>query len=118
MATDSGSLASPFGALAPNVRRRAWMGHLRTAAFLAPATLLAALFLYSPLAFIVHMSFTAANSFLTPSGPIYTFDNYVLMVQRYLPNLFVTIQLAGLAMLVDLVFGVPFAYILVRRVRY
>jgi ABC-type spermidine/putrescine transport system permease subunit I len=40
------------------------------------------------------------------------------MVQRYLPNVFVTIQLATLAMIVDLVFGFPFAYILVRRVRY
>jgi ABC-type spermidine/putrescine transport system permease subunit I len=118
MATDSGSLASPVRALAPNIRGRRGTEHLRTAAFLAPAILLAGLFLYSPLAFIVHMSFTAGNSFLTPSGPIYTVDNYVQMAQRYLPNLFVTIQLAALAMLVDLVFGVPFAYILVRRVRY
>jgi putative spermidine/putrescine transport system permease protein len=41
-----------------------------------------------------------------------------LIVDRYLPNLFVTIQLAALATAVDLVLGFPFAYILVRRVRY
>ena len=40
------------------------------------------------------------------------------MVGRYLPNVLVTIQLAGLATIVDLVFGFPFAYILVRKVRY
>jgi ABC-type spermidine/putrescine transport system permease subunit I len=34
------------------------------------------------------------------------------------PNLIITIQLAALAMVVDLIFGVPFAYILVRKVRY
>ena len=39
-------------------------------------------------------------------------------MERYLPNVFVTIQLATLATVVDLVFGFPFAYILVRRVRY
>ena len=40
------------------------------------------------------------------------------MVERYVPNLLITVQLAFLAMVVDLVFGFPFAYILVRRVRY
>ena len=40
------------------------------------------------------------------------------MFGRYLPNLLVTLQLAILATLVDLVFGFPFAYILVRKVRY
>ena len=40
------------------------------------------------------------------------------MAGRYLPNLLITIELAALAMVVDLIFGVPFAYILVRKVRY
>ncbi len=40
------------------------------------------------------------------------------MLERYVPNLLITVQLAFLAMVVDLVFGFPFAYILVRRVRY
>ena len=40
------------------------------------------------------------------------------MAARYLPNLLITIELAALAMIVDLIFGFPFAYILVRKVRY
>jgi ABC-type spermidine/putrescine transport system permease subunit I len=116
VATDS--LTSPLRLLAPNMRRSQAVERLQTVAFLAPAVLLAVLFLYSPLAFIVQMSFTVGNSFLSPDGPIFTIDNYLAMADHYLPNLLVTIQLASLAMLVDLVFGVPFAYILVRRVRY
>jgi spermidine/putrescine transport system permease protein len=118
MASESGSLAAPLRLMAPNLRRRERLAQLRTAMFLAPAVLLAALFLYSPLAFIVNMSFTAGSSFLAPDGPQYTTDNYALMLGQYLPNLLVTIQLATLAVLVDLLFGVPFAYILVRKVRY
>ena len=40
------------------------------------------------------------------------------MAERYLPNVLVTLQLAALATVVDLIFGFPFAYILVRKVRY
>jgi ABC-type spermidine/putrescine transport system permease subunit I len=40
------------------------------------------------------------------------------MAGRYLPNVLVTLQLAALSTLVNLAFGVPFAYILVRRIRY
>ena len=40
------------------------------------------------------------------------------MASRYMPNVWVTIKLAGLSTLVNLVFGFPFAYILVRKVRY
>jgi len=91
---------------------------LRTLALLLPAILLALLFLYYPLVFIVQMSFTEGSSFLSPTGAITTLANYSLIVSRYLPNLLVTLQLALLATIVDLVFGFPFAYILVRKVRY
>src|SRR5436190_16739766 len=91
---------------------------LRTVALLLPAILLALLFLYYPLVFIVQMSFTESSSFLSPKGPITTLANYGLIGSRYLPNLLVTLQLASLATIVDLVFGVPFAYVLVRKVRY
>jgi len=85
---------------------------------LVPAALLALLFLYYPLVFIVQLSFTVADSFLSPAGPVYTLDNYKAMFDRYLPNVLVTLQLATLATIVDLLFGFPFAYILVRRIRY
>jgi ABC-type spermidine/putrescine transport system permease subunit I len=87
-------------------------------ALLIPAILIAVLFLYYPLVFIIQMSFTVGGSFLSAAGPVVTLDNYRVMVERYLPNVWITIQLATLATIVDLVFGFPFAYILVRRVRY
>jgi len=118
MTTESTSLA-PLGAVeVPELRRRARSLRLRTALFLIPAGILAALFLYAPLALMVDVSLTTGSSFLSASGPVYAFDNYALMVDRYVPNLLITVQLAFLAMVVDLVFGFPFAYILVRRVRY
>src|SRR5690349_1849113 len=118
MTTEGASLA-PAGAVAvPELARRARNLRLRTAAFLIPAAILAALFLYAPLALMVDVSLTTGSSFLSASGPVYALDNYALMIERYIPNLMVTIELALLAMVVDLVFGFPFAYILVRRVRY
>ncbi len=91
---------------------------LRTIGLLLPAILLSALFLYYPLVFIVQMSFSEGSSFLSPTGPISTLENYAAIVNRYLPNVLVTLQLATLATLADLIFGFPFAYILVRKVRY
>jgi ABC-type spermidine/putrescine transport system permease subunit I len=85
---------------------------------LAPALLVVLLFVFYPLLFIVELSFTQGNSYLSLAGPIVTLDNYAAMFGRYLPNLLITIQLAALAMVVDLVVGFPFAYILVRRIRY
>jgi ABC-type spermidine/putrescine transport system permease subunit I len=104
--------------VAPEVRRRERRTRLVGFALLLPAILLGLAFLYLPLVFTAQMSFTEGSSYLAPTGPVTTVDNYRVVVDRYLPNLFVTIQLAALATLVDLVFGFPFAYILVRRVRY
>lgn len=95
---------------------RRWQ--LKPALLLLPAILVTLLFLFYPLAFIVLMSFTEKSSFLSPAGLIYTLKNYADMVGRYAPNVGVTIQLAGLATLVDLILGFPFAYILVRKVHY
>jgi ABC-type spermidine/putrescine transport system permease subunit I len=104
--------------IAPEVRRRERNRRLIGLALLVPAAALAVLLLYYPLVFIVQMSFTDSDSFLSPQGPVWTLDNYRAMLGRYLPNVLITIQLAALATIVDLVFGFPFAYILVRRVRY
>lgn len=102
----------------PELRRWERRTRLRRWALLAPVSIVVVLFLFYPLLFIVQLSFTVGNSFLSPAGPVATLDNYVAMVGRYLPNLLITIQLALLAMLVDLVVGFPFAYILVRKIRY
>jgi ABC-type spermidine/putrescine transport system permease subunit I len=114
----SDRLSMPISKVAPELRRRERNTRLVGLALLIPAAILAVGFLYYPLLFIVQMSFTEGSSFLSQAGPVQTVDNYRLIVDRYLPNLFVTIQLAALATAVDLVLGFPFAYILVRRVRY
>ena len=85
---------------------------------MAPALILAALFMILPLAFIVNISFTEGTRSCRRTARYRTIANYAAMTARYLPNVLITIQLAALAMMVDLVFGVPFAYILVRKVRY
>jgi len=99
-------------------QRRERSARLTRVGLILPAILLTILFLYYPLVFIFRMSFTVADSFLSPSGPVFTIDNYKAMTDRYLPNVLVTIKLAGLSTLVNLIFGFPFAYILVRKVRY
>ena len=114
----SDRLSMQITEVAPELRRRERNTRLVGLALLIPAAILAVGFLYYPLLFIVQMSFTEGSSFLSQTGPVQTVDNYRLIVDRYLPNLFVTIQLAALATAVDLVLGFPFAYILVRRVRY
>jgi ABC-type spermidine/putrescine transport system permease subunit I len=110
-------LSMPLSGVAPELRRRERNTRLIGLALLVPAALLAAGFLYYPLLFIIQMSFTEGSSYLSQAGPVQTVDNYRLIFERYLPNLFVTVQLAFLATIVDLVLGFPFAYILVRRVR-
>lgn len=111
-------LSMPLPGVAPQLRRRERNTRLIGLALLFPAAALALLFLYYPLVFVLQMSFTEGGSYLSSTGAVQTLANYGLIAQRYLPNLFVTVQLAVLATIVDLVLGFPFAYILVRRVRY
>jgi putative spermidine/putrescine transport system permease protein len=118
VATDQLSVAPGLTSAVSEIRARERRRRLTVLALLLPAIALVALFLYYPLSFIVQMSLTLKNTYLSPAGPIYTIQNYLEMADSYLSNVMITIQLAGLATLVDLVFGFPFAYILVRKVRY
>jgi ABC-type spermidine/putrescine transport system permease subunit I len=104
--------------VADEARRRERNRQLVGLALVTPAAVLVALFLYFPMAFIVQMSFTVGSSYLSPGGPEYSGTNYELVLSRYLPNVLVTLQLAALSTVVNLIFGFPFAYILVRRIRY
>jgi putative spermidine/putrescine transport system permease protein len=81
-----------------------------------PALIISLLFSILPLVYLLLVSLTAESSFFF--APEYTLANYAQLVGRYLPALWTTIYLAGLASLLDLLFGYPFAYILVRQVRY
>lgn len=112
------SLGLPVPAIADEARRRERNRKLVGLALVAPAAVLVLLFLYFPMAFIVQMSFTVGSSYLSPAGPEYSIANYQAVMDRYLPNVLVTLQLAALSTIVNLVFGFPFAYVLVRRIRY
>ena len=116
MAQDVAPAAASQAAEVPRTRFRS--SQWRTVLLLLPAVALVLLFLLYPLSFIVMMSFTAKDSFLSIDGATYTSENYLNLLGRYAPNVWVTIKLAGLATLADLIFGFPFAYILVRKVRY
>ena len=108
----------PVPVVADEARRRERNRQLVGLALVAPAAVLVVLFLYFPMAFIVQMSFTVGSSYLSPAGPEYSAVNYDVVLSRYLPNVLVTLQLAALSTVVNLFFGFPFAYILVRRIRY
>jgi ABC-type spermidine/putrescine transport system permease subunit I len=82
-----------------------------------PAVIFTALFSLIPLVYVVLVSFTQESTFFF-HNTIYTLDNYKTAWNRYLPTTLTTIYLAAMSTLVDLVFGYPFAYILIRRVRY
>ncbi len=111
-------LSLPMLSSADEVRRRERNRRLIGLALVAPSMLLVVAFLYYPVTFIIQMSFTLGSSYLSPQGPEYSTANYNAMFSRYLPNVLVTLQLAGLSTIVNLIFGFPFAYILVRKVRY
>jgi ABC-type spermidine/putrescine transport system permease subunit I len=117
MAAERVSAAISIPALSPDVRAER-RSRLAGILLVSPAIILTLLFLLFPLLFILQMSFTEGRSFLSPGGATYTLQNFQAMIDRYLPNVFVTVELAALSMIVNLIFGFPFAYILVRKVRY
>jgi ABC-type spermidine/putrescine transport system permease subunit I len=82
-----------------------------------PALLVAALFSLVPLVYLGIVSLTPNREFFFGNRD-YSFDNYRLIWNRYMPHVYTTIRLAVLSSLMDLVFGYPFAYILIRKVRY
>jgi len=82
-----------------------------------PALLIAILFSLIPLVYLILVSLTPEKSFFF-ANPDYNLDNYRTIWTRYMPHVWTTIKLAVLSSLMDLIFGYPFAYILVRKVRY
>jgi ABC-type spermidine/putrescine transport system permease subunit I len=117
MAAEQISAAVSTAALSPDAGRER-RTRLTGLLLISPAVLLTFLFLLFPLVFIFQMSFTSGRSFLSAGGATFTSENFVAMAGRYLPNVLVTVQLAALSMVANLIFGFPFAYILVRKVRY
>ncbi|MCC6945581.1 MAG: ABC transporter permease [Thermomicrobiales bacterium] len=96
---------------------RDWRKALTGVGLLAPAIVIAIIFSIIPLIYLINVSLTRESTFFF-NNPQYTFDNYRLIWNRYLPHVWTTIRLATLASLFCLIFGYPFAYILVRKVQY
>ena len=99
---------------------RGWLSQHRLVltglGLLFPAFLTSMLLSVVPLVYLVRVSLTREATFFFTAE--HTFENYFVILERYLPNLWATIYLAGLSSLLDLLVGYPFAYILVRKVRY
>lgn len=100
-ATRRGALASP---------------RARGIALLIPAVLVAVLFSLIPLLYLVQVSLTKGSSFFFDAQ--YTSENYQDVFTRYSGAIIETVYLAAVSTLLDLLFGYPFAYILVRKIRY
>jgi ABC-type spermidine/putrescine transport system permease subunit I len=84
---------------------------------LVPAIAVTILFSVVPLVYLSIVSLTKESSFFF-KNTIYTWANYRTIWDRYLPTVWTTIRLAALSSALDLLFGYPFAYILIRKVRY
>ncbi len=81
-----------------------------------PAFIITMLLLVVPLGYLVVVSFTDKSSFLFV--PVYTAANYVTIFTEQNILIFETIKQAAGSVVIDLMFGFPFAYFLVRKVRY
>lgn len=97
-----------------------WKGvktRLKGPGLLLPAIAITILFSIIPIYYLIRVSITEESSFFF-NNPVYTLDNYSRVFGRYLPHVWTTLRLATLASVLNLVFGYPFAYILIRKVRY
>jgi len=81
-----------------------------------PALGVTSLFLVVPLVYLVVMSFTNGSSFLFK--PVYTLENYRVIFSEQTFLITTTVIQAAGSVVIDLLLGFPFAYLLVRRVRY
>jgi len=99
------------------VTTRRWRGALVGPGLLLPAFVVTILFSIVPLIYLILVGFTEESTFFTHHR-VYTVSNYRVIWDRYLPHVVNTIKLAVYSSVFDLVFGYPFAYILIRKVRY
>jgi len=106
-----------FGQARASAKARRWREAFIGPGLVLPALTVTIVFSLVPLVYLALVSLTRESTFFFKS-PDYTLDNYRLIWNRYLPHVWTTIRLASLSSLVDFVFGYPFAYIFIRRVRY
>jgi len=89
---------------------------LRAVLLIAPAVVVAFLFSIIPIGYLFQVSLTQDSSFFFTAE--YTINNYREVFTRYRSAIVETVYLAGASSILDLVFGYPFAYILIRKIRY
>jgi ABC-type spermidine/putrescine transport system permease subunit I len=94
-----------------------WREKLTGPGLILPAIICTVLFSLVPLVYLAIVSLTKEQSFFFKNAT-YSFANYQRIWDRYLPNLETTIRLAVLSSVIDLIFGYPFAYILIRKIKY
>ena len=89
---------------------------LRGSLLLIPAVIVAVLFSIVPLIYLFQVSLTKESSFFFTAE--YTLQNYLQVFERYRSAVVETVYLAAVSSLIDLILGYPFAYILIRKIRY
>lgn len=99
-------------------REKRPFGSPRTRGFalLLPAVIVAVLFSLAPLVYLFQVSLTRESSFFFTAE--YTLDNYRNVFGRYWSAVVETVYLAAVSSVLDLALGYPFAYILIRKIRY
>ena len=97
--------------------RARWKGRFAGPGLVLPAVAITVLFSLIPLGYLVIVSLTREADFFF-ENPDYSLDNYRRIFDRYEGNVRTTLRLGTLSSIVNLVFGYPFAYILIRKVRY
>lgn len=108
--------AIEYDVAAAPVRRSFGSPRARGVALITPAIIVATLFSIIPLIYLVRVSLTDQSSFFFDA--LYTIHNYAEVFDRYRIAIQETVYLAVMSSVLDLLFGYPFAYILIRKIRY
>ncbi len=80
-----------------------------------PGLIMQLAFFFVPLIMLFIMSFTLKDSFFFT--PIFTVENYLKLFRIYRIDLQNTFFLAGVAAIIDVLLGYPFAYFMLRKVK-
>jgi len=94
-----------------------WRARLIGPGLVLPAVIATIGFSLIPLGYLVIISLTHKSDYFFGHHD-YSLKNYDLVFHRYRLNVVTTLRLGLLSSIITLIFGYPFAYILIRKVRY
>jgi len=98
-------------------RSGGWRARLLGPGLVLPAVIVTAALSLIPLGYLILISLTHKSDYMFGIRE-YSLENYELVFNRYRLNVVTTLRLGLLSSLFTLIVGYPFAYILVRKVRY